>query len=678
VKIVHQWLGELVAVPDDVEAVAAAIALRGFEVASVEGGLVRVIDFEITANRPDCLNHLGIAREAAAIWSTPLRPLALGLTVTGGDAIDVDLQAPDLCPRYCAQMFEVRMAPSPAWLAERLEASGVRPISNIVDVTNYVMLEMGQPMHAFDLTRLGGGRLVIRRAAPGEMLTTLDGVERRLGPDMLVIADAERATALGGVMGGRASEIHAGTTRMVLESAYFHPASVRRTSKTLNLKTEASTRFERGGDIDAPPTGLARAAALFEKIGAGRPIGPVVDRYPSPRSVVSLTLRPTRIARLLGQQVPSEDVPRLLEPLGFTLTSASEGWRVDVPTWRVDVAREADLIEEVGRHFGFDRIPAAFPALAAPQPPPDRAITQERILKELFTASGFSEAMTFNFVEREAALPFCADGSEPAAIANPLSEKYAVLRPSLLPGLIDACAHNRRRGRKDIRLFETGSRFLPATGEGRAAAAAWCGAADQAHWSADLRPVDFFDLKGVVERAGATYGVRADFAEIKNAFLVPGRAAEVSVDTGGTRTAIAVIGQLVPAIAEARGFPVDEELYVVEIDMAALFSRAAGDDLRAESLPRYPSIVRDLSILVPDTLPAATVRGTIRSSAPPTLVSIVEFDRYTGKGVPAEQVSLSLRLTFRAPDRTLTDDEVQMAMAAILEALSTSYGATQR
>jgi phenylalanyl-tRNA synthetase beta chain len=394
--------------------------------------------------------------------------------------------------------------------------------------------------------------------------------------------------------------------------------------------------------------------------------------------VVSLMLRPSRVARLLGQQVPSEDVPRLLEPLGFTVTSAAEGWRVDVPTWRVDVAREADLIEEVGRHFGFDRIPAAFPPLTAPQPPPDRAITRERILKELLTASGFSEAMTFAFVEREAALPFCADGTEPAAIANPLSEKYAVLRPSLLPGLVDACAHNRRRGRKDIRLFETGSRFLPATGEGRAAAAVWCGAADEAHWSAGLRPVDFFDLKGVVERVCATCGVGADFVEIQSAFLMPGRAAEVSVNAGGTRAVIGLVGQLVPAIAEARGFPASEEIYVAEIDMAALFSLAAGDDLRAESLPRYPSIVRDLSILVPDTLPAATVRGTIRSSAPPTLVSIVEFDRYTGKGVPAEQVSLSLRLTFRAPDRTLTDDEVQMAMAAILEALSTSHGATQR
>ena len=674
-KIVHQWLAELVDVPADVDAVASAIALRGFEVASVERG---VIDFEITANRPDCLNHVGIAREASVIWKKPVRPLTLAPAVESGETIDVDLQDPELCPRYCAQVFEVRIGSSPAWLAERLEAAGVRPINNIVDVTNYVMLEMGQPMHAFDAARLDGGRLVIRRAAAGEPLTTLDGVERRLDADMLVIADARRATAVGGVMGGSTSEIHAGTTKMVLESAYFQPASVRRTSKKLGLKTEASTRFERGGDIQAPPAGIARAAALFEKIGAGRAIGPIVDRYPSPRAAVTVTLRAARITRLLGQAVPSENVPGLLEPLGFALGPTTDGWRVTVPSWRVDVSREADLIEEVGRHFGFDRIPAAFPSLAAAQPDPDPAIRRERVLKELLTASGFSEAMTFAFIEREAALPFCDPGTEPAAIANPLSEKYAVLRPSLLPGLIDACAHNRRRGRKDVRLFETGSRFDPRGGEGRAAAAVWSGAADEAHWSTGARGVDFFDIKGVVERACTPYGVRLEFVATKSPFLAPGRAAEACATVGGTGVSIGVLGQLLPSLAEARGFPAAEELYVAEMDTAALFSIAAGDDLRAESLPRFPSIARDLSILVPDTLPASTVRGTIRSSAPPTLVSIVEFDRYTGKGVRAEQVSLSLRLTFRAPDRTLTDDEVQQAMAEIVAALKRSHGAEQR
>jgi phenylalanyl-tRNA synthetase beta chain len=676
VKIVHAWVRELVAVPDDVEVVASQIALRGFEVAEVADG---VIDFEITANRPDCLNHLGIAREASVIWDTPLLLAPAAPAVPGGDTVvEVDLAEPSLCPRYCAQVFEVRIGPSPLWLTQRLEAAGVRPINNIVDVTNYVMLEMGQPMHAFDLERLRGRKLVIRRAAPGETVQTLDGVRRALDPEMLVIADAERASAVAGVMGGRESEIHDGTTTMVLESAYFQPASVRRSSKRLGLKTEASTRFERGGDVGAPPAGIARAAALFEQIGAGRAAGPLVDRYPVPHQPTTIGLRADRIDRLLGLSVPRAAVPGLLRPLGFALDTTSGGWNVTVPSYRVDVSREADLIEEVGRHLGFDRIPAAFPALTEPQPAPDAGILRERILRQQLVASGFSEAMTFAFIERDAALPFVEPGAEPAAIANPLSEKYAVLRPSLLPGLIDSCAHNRRRARKDIRLFETGSRFIPTAGEGRAAAFAWCGAAESPHWSMPTRPVDFFDLKGVIERLCATFGVAVDCRPTERAYLVRGRAGEAHAAGDGGAVPLAVVGQLLPALAEARGFPAAEEIFVAEIDLQALFALAAGDDLRAESLPRYPSIVRDISILVADRLPASTVRGTIRSSAPPTLVSIVEFDRYTGKGVPAEQVSLSLRLTFRAADRTLTDEEVQSAMETIVAALKRDLGAEQR
>ena len=677
-RIVCPWLRDLVEVPGEPESIAHQISLRGFEVASVEHGRLPVIDFEVTANRPDCLNHLGLAREASVIWNLPLKPPPLRQAPgSEGIAIEVDLEDPALCPRYCAQVFEVRVAPSPSWLTDRLEAAGVRPINNIVDVTNYVMLEMGQPMHAFDVTRLRGGRLVIRRASAGEILRTLDGVDRTLRPDMLVIADAERAAAVAGVMGGLDSEISSATTRMVMESAYFLPSSVRRTSKALGLKTEASIRFERGGDVEAPPLGIARAAALFEQIGAGRPLGPLVDRYPAPAPRRQVGLRPDRITRLLGTAVPAADVPRMLTPLGFEVTDDRGAWTVTVPSFRVDVTREADLIEEVGRHFGFDRVPASFPPLDAPQAPPEPPIVRERVLKQVLTASGFSEAMTFAFIERDAALPFCAPGAEPPAIANPLSEKYAVLRPSLLPGLIDSCAHNRRRARKDIQLFETGSRFDARAGEGRAAALAWCGAAEGPHWSGPIRNVDFFDVKGVIERAGAMFGVAVDLMTADRPYLVRGRSAEVRL-AANTSVSLGVIGQLLPAIADAREFPSSEELYVAEIDLTALFAAAAGDDFKAVSLPRYPSVVRDISMLVADTLPADAVRGTIRSAAPPTLVSIVEFDRYTGKGVPQHQVSLSLRLTFRAPDRTLTDEEVQAAMDTIVAALRATHGAEQR
>ena len=680
-RIVYPWLCDLVRVPGSPESVAHEISLRGFEVASIEPGDNPVIDFEITANRPDCMSHVGIAREASAIWKLPLQMPETQPLETGPSAdLDVRLEAPDLCPRYCAQVFAIEIGPSPQWLADRLQAAGVRPISNIVDLTNYVMLEIGQPMHAFDLERLGGRALVIRRAGRGETIRTLDGVDRALEPETLVIADAAHANAVAGVMGGHDSEIGSATRLIALESAYFHPPSVRRTSKRLGLKTEASIRFERGADVGAPPLGIARFAALLARIGAGAPRGALIDRYPAPRQPASIRLREARIARLLGQEVPPDAVERILTALGFTVEldrGGESAWNVTIPTFRVDVAREADLIEEVGRHHGFDKLPTTFPALLAPQPPPPPSLQSERLVRQVLVAAGFSEASTFAFQEREAALPFCDPGVEPAAIANPLSEKFAVLRPSLLPGLIDSSAHNRKRERRDIQLFEAGSRFGSgrSAGEGRAVAFVWTGAANGPHWSAPTRHVDFFDVKGVVEEVCAALAVDATFAPATPPFLVRGRAAAVRAADG---SALGVVGQILPAIVEARGIPASDDVFAAELDLKALAAAGASGDRLVDPLPRFPSIVRDISMLVDDTLPAAAVRGTIRSAAPSTLVSIAEFDRYHGKGVAEGRVSLSLRLTFRAADRTLTDSEAEEATSTIVDALRTAHGAERR
>ena len=670
-KIVHNWLAELVKVPDDVEVVAREISLRGFEVASVENG---VIDFEITANRPDCLSHEGIAREAAVIWKQQPRARLTGHLTRPGATPPISIESADLCPRYAALEFDVTVGPSPAWLRERLETAGVRSINNVVDVTNYVMLEMGQPMHAFDLDTLAEHRIVVRRARAGEKITTLDGVERALDQEMCVIADAAKAVAVGGVMGGLETEIGPATKRMLLESAYFLPSSVRRTSKRLGLKTEASTRFERGGDINAPVIALARAAELLEKIGAGTS-GTTWDVYPSAPEPLQLPLRASRISRVLGMEVPTPDVPRILTTLGFGVEAkGSDAWTVTVPSFRPDVAREVDLIEEVGRHHGFDKLPTTFPALDAAQATPDVRVERDRRIRSILTAAGLSESMTFAFIERAAALPFSPQGSEPAAIANPLSEKFAVLRPSLLPGLIDSCVHNRRRGRKDVRLFETGSRFTP-DGENRALAVAWSGAGNAAHWSAQPKAVDFFDIKGVVELlCSALETVDPQFTPCRVPFLVEGRCAEVA--SGSTR--LGVLGLLQPAIAEARGFPAGEDVYIAELDVDALAATASDAELRAQSLPKFPAIVRDISMLVDEALPAAAVRGTIRSAAPETLESIVEFDRYQGKGVPDGRVSLSLRLTFRSAERTLTDAEVESAMTKIVDVLRSAHSAERR
>ena len=713
-KLVLPWLREMVQVPGDAPEVAARLGLRGFEVASIDDGRQPVIDFEITANRPDCLSVIGLAREASAAYGLPLRlpERAMPAGEDSSHTVDVTIEDAELCPRYCAQVFEVkRSAATPDWMRERLEAAGVRSISAVVDVTNYVMLEMGQPTHAFDLSRLAGRALLIRRARPGETLRTLDGVDRTLEPDMLVIADTERPQAIGGVMGGAPSEIGPATAVMVLESAYFKPASVRRTSKRLGLKTEASSRFERGADVEAAPAAIARAAFLLDQIGAARPLGAVIDRYPSPRTPLSLTLRAARIERVLGMPVPDADVPARLQPLGFSVSvghrSSDIGhrpsdiahrssdiahrpsdierqWAVTVPSFRVDVQREIDLVEEIARHDGYASLPATFPSLTAAQPPPDPRTIRDRLLRQVLTACGLSEAVTFSFIEMSAAALF-ADPGEIVEVRNPLSEKFAVMRPSLLPGLVDAAAHNRRREHADVRLFETGTRFSTA-GETRAVAGVWSGGGTPPHWSAAARPADFFDAKGAVEAIGAALGLELEFEPASARYFADGRAAAVSFAVRETiARRFGLLGQIAPGVLDARGVPAGDEVWAFELDLDALASATrsgdagmVGDDLRAEPLPRFPSIVRDLSVLVDTTLPAAAVRGTIRSSAPATLVHAIEFDRYRGKGIPEGRVSLSLRLTFRSPERTLTDAEVDDAMERIVAALASAHDAQRR
>ena len=578
-----------------------------------------------------------------------------------------------MCPRYVGAVADVTVGPSPDWMQARLQAAGIRPISNIVDITNYVLLELGQPMHAFDLAKIRDRQIRVRKARAGETLKTLDGQARTLSPDMLVIADAADAIAVAGVMGGANSEVSPGTTAIVLESAYFNPLSVRRTSKALGLKTEASMRFERGADPHMPAVAMRRAIELLETTRAGRPRSGAVDRVRAFKfAPASLTLRRAKIEGLLGAAVPDDDVERILSSLGFSLVRVEGGWRIAVPTRRVDVVREVDLIEEVARHYGFDRLPVTFPALVTAGRGMDPRISRARQLRSALTGAGFSEAVTFGFIAEAAAAPFAADG-DVVPIANPLSETFAVLRPSALPGLVDAVAHNRRREQRDVRLFEIGARFSRAEGERRALACAWTGHAAPEHWSGSGREVDFFDIKAVVERVCEVAGVGVETVPHEARWLAPGRSATAMVKG----TPVAVLGQLARGITDAHGLP-DDPVYVADIDLDALERASAGRDLRVEPLPRYPSVTRDISVLVDVTVPSAALRSTIREAAPATLVRVVEFDRYQGKGVPEGKVSISLRLIFRSSDRTLTDAEVQEAMDAVLRALQDRHAAVQR
>ena len=680
-KVLVSWLREFVDAPGTPEDIAAAMSVRGLAVESVDrAGDDWVLDFETFANRPDTMSVAGIAREVATAYGLPLKAPRVADEAPepgSGAGITVAIEAPELCSRYVGAVADVQVGPSPAWLQARLAAAGVRPISNIVDITNYVLLELGQPMHAFDLTTLAGAHIRVRTARPGERLTTLDGQSRPLTPGMLVIADAEKPCAVAGVMGGADSEVSAATRTIVFESAHFAALPVRRTSRALGLKTEASMRFERGTDPDLPLRAMRRACELLEQIGAGRARGTVIDCHPVPVTPRTVPLDRTRIPAFLGVDVPEAEVTRILESLGFTLAGPAAGrpgsTLVTVPSWRVDIAREVDLIEEVARHFGLDRIPAEFPPLAAAAPKSDPRIARARQLRTVLTASGFSEAVTFGFVGEQAAAPFAA-GGDLVPIANPLSENFAVLRPSVLPGLMDAVAHNRRREQRDVRLFEIGARFSRSGGERRTVACAWTGAAVVDHWSGGAREVDFFDMKGIVERIGEALQIEVTTRPHAEPWLTPGRAAAV---LSGTES-LGVVGQIAAAIADRHGLPGADAVYVAEIDLDAAERLAPRTERRVQALPRYPSVTRDISILVADTLAAAEVRQSIRDAGPATLVRVREFDRYQGKGVPEGKVSISLRLTFRSADRTLTDTEVQAAMEAILAALRDRHEAAQR
>lgn len=677
-KVLVSWLRELVDVPGTGGQIADTMSVRGFAVESVEpaGRDDAIIDFEVTANRPDCMSMIGIAREVATAYGLPppRDPKLASLRPVESADIEVTIEDPDPCPRYVGAVADVTMGTSPGWLQARLLAAGVRPISNIVDVTNYVMLELGQPMHAFDLGKIGGSRIRVRTARQGETLKTLDGQMRNLAPDMLMIADSERPVAIGGVMGGAESEVASETTAIVLEAAYFNPLSVRRTSKKLGLKTEASMRFERGADPNLPAIAMARACELLEMTGAGKARGMMVDRYPTRIEPRSVRLRRHKIAGLLGAAIPDPDVRRILESLGFSLRETAEGWDAAVPTRRVDVAREVDLIEEVARHYGFDRLPTTFPELTTPTPPIDPRVQSARQLRSVLTGAGFFEAVTFGFISARAAAPFAA-GDEVVPVANPLSESFGVLRPSALPGLLDGLAHNRNRQQRDVRLFEIGNRFSKTSGERRVVACAWTGSATSEHWSGGTRDVDLFDIKGLAERVCQALRIEGTQSQPhREEWLAPGRSAQMTL---GDRR-VAVLGQLAPAVANAHGLPPADPVYVLEIDLDAAEALGRPGDVRVKPLPRFPSVTRDVSVLVDDTIAAEALRATVLGAGPSTLVGVREFDRYQGKGVPEGKISLSLRLTFQSAERTLTDAEVQSAMDEIISALKSRHGAVQR
>ncbi len=463
-KVPLSWLREFVDVAVEPGRLGEDLTLAGFALDGLESdGKDAVLDLDVTTNRVDCMNVYGLAREVSVLYGLPLRPLELSLAEKGraaSQALEVGIEAPDLCPRFSARVLDVRLGPSPAWIRDRLESVGVRPIHNVVDLTNYVMMEMGHPSHAFDLARIPEGRLRVRWAREGEKLQTLDGVLRTLSPRHGVVAGPEGALALAGVMGGAASEVSEETKVVALEAAYWEPLAIRRAARALGMHTEASHRFERGADPEATVTALDRIAHLLTKIGAGTARPGVVDRVAVPRAKRTVSLRPARVRAVLGVDVPQPKAEAILSGLGFRV---QPGMAVEVPSWRSDVGREADLIEEVGRHFGLDKIPSSIPPTDA-RGGLGHGQAEERTVRVTLVAAGLTEAMTYSFVGAPAGAGGSArDGV--VALENPLADAQSVLRSSLvLPGLLEALDANQRQGRRDVAFFEVGRVFYPGPG----------------------------------------------------------------------------------------------------------------------------------------------------------------------------------------------------------------------
>jgi phenylalanyl-tRNA synthetase beta chain len=640
-----------------------------------------VMEAEVTSNRPDCMGHLGIARELAAGLDRPLkRDFMPAFTGTanppGRDLVRVTIDDPELCSRYIGGVIKgVKVAPSPDWLQRRLRACGVRPINNIVDITNYVLLEYAQPLHAFDLTKLSGPEIRVRRAADGEKLVCLDGVERELKPEMLVIADAQRPVAIAGVIGGEETAVTEATTEILLEAATFSGPSVRQTSRTLGLRTEASARFERGLPPELALAGARRAASLIAELAGGTVHREWPDVYPRPQEPVRVRLKPWLIDEVLGIHVPLQDSETILVRLGFHVKVLGDGeWDVLPPVFRLDITIPEDLVEEVGRVYGYDRVTPTLPGRRHETwtpltPSVDRRLDEAR---EVLAGAGFTETWNPALVSGRK-LEALRVAAHAMRVSNALSDDMDTLRTSLLPSLVDVVALNRDRGRDEVCVYEIASVFLARIGEKdsqpeeplRLAVVATAGS------TADSSREAFYRLKSVLD--GCIGGLSAPACTYQRGaaeMFHPGRCAAVTLE--GRQ--LGYLGELHPTVAA--GLKVDGRLVAFEIDVEPVL--AAARLPKAKPLPRFPAVERDLAVVVDDHLAAGALLTSISEAAGELLETARAFDEYHGAQVPEGDKSIAFTLTFRSPERTLTDAEVERVMEEIKQTLEKRHQARFR
>ena len=659
-----------------------------------------VLEVEITPNRPDCLSVLGIARELAALTGARLRAPQVALKESGDAARSlarVRIEAPDLCHRFTARVIsDVTVGPSPAWIRARLRAIGLRPISNVVDATNYVLWELGQPLHAYDGETVADATIVVRRARADERFTTLDGQERTLDASMLLIADPRRAIGLAGVMGGANTEVTGRTTRVLLESAWFAPASIRRTSRALGLRTDAAYRFERGADVEGLVTASGRAAALIAEIAGGTIARGVVDAYPRKRKPQRVRLRMSRVKRVLGVAPPPAQARKVLTGLGLPVRSRGADLEVTVPSFRRDLAMEDDLVEEIIRVWGYDRIPSTLPDGAISLVTHPATLRQSQTVRRALAAAGLAEVITYAFSDpaRTELLRRPAD-PKPVELMNPLAQDASLLRMHPLEGVLSAVATNVRRQQGDVRVFEMSKTYAhatesepggaslrppsaeagltaPATIEPRWVAIALTGARSEPGWVGAPEPVDVYDAKGLAEHTLEALAVRARTGEAGAlSGFEPDCHGTLVIESGAI---VAEFGEVAVALRESFGITAPVFAAAVALDAVGA---AAATPLRYQALPRFPAVERDLAFVIggDQTLTAAQIESALREEAGPLLRRLVLFDVFR---FPDGRSSLAWRLLFQAEDRTLTDGEVNAIQERVVRRITETFNITLR
>ncbi len=682
-KVRIGWLKDYVVLHESPESIAHILLHLGLPPEDLTAwGADSVLDLEVTVNRPDCLSHLGVARELSAWLERPLEPGWRSPEEMTGRPVEelasVHIEAPDGCGRYVARVVEgVRVGESPAWLQDRLESVGVRPVNNVVDVTNYVMLAYGQPLHAFDLDTLHGGHIVVRWACPGESLRALDETTYPLTPEILVIADARRPIALAGIIGGLETSVRPGTRRVLIESAWFEPRVVRRGRRYLGLQTEASYRFERGTDPEMAPLAADHAAYLIQTLAGGRVLAGRLDVNLRPWSPRSIRLRYERVHRFLDVAVPPGWIEKRLQGLGFRVMRVQDGpapvWEVSPPSFRADVQEETDLLEEVARHYGYERVPLTLPATERKFQPDYPGFHLERAARRVLQGLGLHETISTSFYPDRPLEVFSV--TDPLRVANPLSDRRAFLRRWIAMGLVEAVQWNHQHGVTDVRLWEIGQVFRDEQGLPQEAChlgMVLSGFDRPARtWRDPARPVDFFDLKGLVQTFLETLGWRpVTFAPSNYPFLHPYQQAEVQVR--GQR--VGFLGTFHPRWAELYEFRAPVCLAELEWDTLQTLPRVMPV---FQEWPRLPAIVRDVSLIVPESVSYAVVEQALAEAQVPELARWDLIDRYVGPQVPTGFLSYTIRLTFH-PQAPRSSEEVDERIQRLLAHLSDRIGARLR